>query len=104
MRDLLDHNLEAGIFKCYDLKDLPTLPIDILVVDGPTGGTQKMARYPVLELLSAQITQDTVIFLDDFERPDEQTAVEKWKELFPNLRENVFGSGNSTKFVKLSFS
>lgn len=104
VRDLVDHNLEAGIFKWYDLKDLPTLPIDILVVDGPPGGTQKMARYPVLELLSAQITQETVIFLDDFERPDEQAAVEKWTELFPNLRENVFGSGNSTKFAKLSLS
>lgn len=104
VRDLVDHNLEAGIFRWYDLKDLPTLPIDILVVDGPPGGTQKMARYPVLELLSAQITQETVIFLDDFERPDEQAAVEKWKELFPNLRENVFGSCNSTKLVKISFS
>jgi len=67
----------------YDLTDVE-IPgeIDILIVDGPPGTTQKLARYPALPLMQEKLHRDAVIILDDGARVDERKIVEQWIEEF----------------------
>ncbi|MEY2831021.1 MAG: hypothetical protein RLZZ574_279, partial [Cyanobacteriota bacterium] len=56
----------------YDLTkiEIPDA-IDMLIVDGPPGTTQKLARYPALPLLHKKLSRDAIIVLDDGARSDE---------------------------------
>jgi predicted O-methyltransferase YrrM len=59
--------------------------IDLLMVDGPPGELQKMARYPALPLLQDRLSKDAVILLDDAAREDEKKIVELWQGELPDL-------------------
>ena len=65
-------------YKWYDLKDLPEVKIDMLVVDGPPGFIQKNSRYPAVPLLQGLLSSNCVVFLDDAARQDEKEIVELW--------------------------
>lgn len=56
--------------------------IDLLLVDGPPGGTCAMARYPALPILAPRLGENAVIVLDDANRPDERRILERWTEEF----------------------
>lgn len=66
-------------------------PIDVLVVDGPPGHIQKLARYPALPLLYSFLAAESTIVLDDGQRPEEKEIVARWEdefgELFPQYLE-----------------
>ncbi|MBU1349403.1 class I SAM-dependent methyltransferase [Patescibacteria group bacterium] len=63
----------------YDLAFLPEIgPIDLLVIDGPPGSIQNMARYPALPLLFDKLSDNAVILLDDTFRQDEKNIIERW--------------------------
>lgn len=89
-RRLLDENdLEAGVrwaplvmqehglwyaeTAWHDLKG-----IEMLIVDGPLGASAPLARYPALPLLRDRLAADTVVVLDDTNRPDEQEILRRW--------------------------
>lgn len=52
--------------------------VDLLVVDGPPETTSKKARLPALRALAGILAPDATIILDDYDRPDEQSAVADW--------------------------
>lgn len=63
----------------YDLTkvEIPEA-IDLLIVDGPPGTTQKLARYPAMPMLHNKLSKDAIILLDDGARSDERQIVEQW--------------------------
>lgn len=60
--------------------------IDMMVVDGPPGTTQTLARYPALALLKDKLAPQAVIFLDDANRPDEVEIARRWQREFGLVR------------------
>lgn len=59
---------------CIALQDR----IDLLVVDGPPGHLQRMARYPALPIFFNRLSEHAIVLLDDAARDDEKAIVEKW--------------------------
>lgn len=60
-------------------------PTDILIVDGPPGGTAPMARFPAVPLLRQTLAANALIVVDDALRPDEKKMMARWGEIFPDL-------------------
>ncbi len=52
--------------------------LDLLIVDGPPGKDQRMARYPALQELLPRLRPGSIVVLDDARRPDERRAAEEW--------------------------
>ena len=59
--------------------------IDMLVIDGPSGFTQKHTRYPALPMLYDRLSHKSVIYLDDAARDDEKEIVDMWLSEYPSL-------------------
>jgi predicted O-methyltransferase YrrM len=57
--------------------------IDLLVIDGPPGHLQRMARYPALPVFFDRLSDHAVLLLDDAAREDEKKIVEKWLMEYP---------------------
>jgi predicted O-methyltransferase YrrM len=69
-------------YRWYDPAALADVrDIDLLIVDGPPGGTGPLARYPALPLLADRLTDGAVIVLDDATRDDEKKIIDRWLEL-----------------------
>jgi predicted O-methyltransferase YrrM len=71
-------------FQWYDLA--PHLArlgerIDLLLVDGPPGRMQSLARYPALPMLAAHLAPQALIYVDDAAREDEAQMLALWREL-----------------------
>jgi hypothetical protein len=58
----------------YEMVDL----IDILLVDGPPGQIQKHSRYPAVPLLKKFFNPNTIVVVDDSDRPDEKEIINRW--------------------------
>lgn len=85
----------------YDTRQTADLrDIDILVVDGPPGSTQPMARYPALPLLFDRLSPDAVILVDDANRDDEQRMVKQWLTLFDGLDAEFLRLGQGAYVLK----
>lgn len=52
--------------------------IGMLLVDGPPGMQQKLARYPAFPQLREYLAADAVVLVDDAKREDEQEMVRQW--------------------------
>lgn len=70
----------------YMLDGLPASGIDLLVIDGPPGGTRPLARYPAGPLLFGRLSPQAVVFLDDTNRNDERQILKRWAQEFPAFR------------------
>ena len=68
----------------YDLQGLPTVGIDMLVVDGPPP-VGELARYPAGPCLFPRLSATATVFLDDADRQDEQKCLKLWQDEFPYL-------------------
>lgn len=63
----------------YDTAALADIEeVDFVLVDGPTGATGVLSRYPAFPLLRSQLTPGAVIALDDAQRPDEHAILSRW--------------------------
>lgn len=83
---LCDLELGGKSWRYYDVSPLQGIPpIDILVVDGPPGESGRLARYPALPLLYERLSERAVILVDDADRADERSMVEKWLAEHPDL-------------------
>lgn len=60
--------------------------VDILIVDGPPGRLQELARFPALPLFWSHLRDNAVILVDDAGRADERKMVELWCREFPSLQ------------------
>ena len=54
--------------------------LDVLIVDGPKSQTD-LARFPALPFLLPKMTPDTLIVLDDVNRPQEQLVLSRWQAM-----------------------
>lgn len=59
-------------------KQLGSRDIDLLLIDGPPESTDDQARLPAYHALAEHLAARATILLDDYDRPDEQTAVADW--------------------------
>ncbi len=77
-----------GIFQWYDVP-AGALPgdVDMLVVDGPPGDLNALARYPAGPELLPSLRSTASIFIDDAARRDEKAMIELWRQLRPDLQE-----------------
>lgn len=87
---LTKHLLSDKNWLWYDLNMLKSdKKIDMLIVDGPPGKTQELARYPAVPLLLDQFADDVTIVLDDTNRMDESEIVGRWVDLLESEGFNV---------------
>lgn len=71
--------LDGVDYHWYDRKAFEGLHnIDLLLVDGPVGTTNRWARYPALPILWSQMSAKAVVVLDDASRQEESESVESW--------------------------
>jgi predicted O-methyltransferase YrrM len=75
---LVPYRIGGREFMWYDLTPLPACRIDLLVVDGPPGFLQPLARYPAFPFLHSYLAPEAVIYVDDAARPDEREIVAMW--------------------------
>lgn len=73
--------------------------VDLLIVDGPPGKDQPMARYPALPQLHELLSPDAVILVDDARRPDEQRMVAEWTERFDDFTHEYRDTEKGTSFL-----
>lgn len=78
--------LKGRSFDWYSGFELPRGEIDFLVIDGPPGDAGDLARYPAGPELFPRLAGTAVVFLDDADRPDEQTVVKEWVADFRDMR------------------
>jgi len=57
--------------------------VDMVIVDGPPGYVQDLARYPALPLLFDRLTDKAVVVIDDCNRQEEKAIVERWLKEYP---------------------
>jgi predicted O-methyltransferase YrrM len=70
-----------GSWEWYDRAAIQDIDeIDLLFVDGPPGGTGRLARYPAGPLLFGRLSATGVAVLDDAGREDERRIGELWLE------------------------
>ncbi len=79
-------SVEKEIFQWYKLPELPNIPIDLLVIDGPSGFIQPLSRYPALPMLYQRLAPRCTIFLDDAARDDEQEIIRRWLASYPEFQ------------------
>ena len=77
--------INARDFMWYSTRDLPDVPIDMLVIDGPPGFMQQYSRFPALPILYNQLANDSVLFLDDAARDDEKAIIDMWQDDYPDI-------------------
>ena len=68
--------------------------IDVLVIDGPPGYVQKLARYPAVPILYKHLNASSKIIVDDGRREDEKTIVTLWEKEFDGLQSEFFETEN----------
>jgi predicted O-methyltransferase YrrM len=66
----------------YDPASLADGPFDLVLVDGPPGGTGPEARYPAVPMLIDRLADDALVVLDDARRADERAIGERWAAEF----------------------
>lgn len=76
---LVEVEINGAKWLWYDLTkiEIPEA-IDLLIVDGPPGTTQKLARYPALPMLHEKLSKKAIVLLDDGARADEAKIIEQW--------------------------
>lgn len=87
----------------YDLdqiKDLNT--VDMVIVDGPPGNIQHLARYPALPLLADRLSDRAVIVLDDFFRHSEREILALWLRRFPGFTHQIISTEKGTLILRKS--
>jgi hypothetical protein len=80
---LVTYELEGATRPFYDLSELGALFAEragagLLIVDGPPGANQHLARLPAVPLLHEFMRVRATVLLDDANRDDEREIVRRW--------------------------
>lgn len=86
----------------YATHEIPDEPIDMLVVDGPSGFIQKNSRYPALPLLYPRLSDSCIVFLDDAARPDEQAIVALWQAGYPDMGQDYLETARGCSILTIN--
>jgi predicted O-methyltransferase YrrM len=79
---LTEVGVGEAIWRWYDPASLVDGPFDLVLVDGPPGGTGPEARYPAVPMLLDRLADDALVVLDDARRADERAIGERWAAEF----------------------
>jgi predicted O-methyltransferase YrrM len=82
---LEDWVLECETYKWYAPSSVPDGEFDLIIVDGPPGSTNRMARYPAGKALLRKMSSSGCAILDDTNRADEVETVQRWKREIDGL-------------------
>jgi predicted O-methyltransferase YrrM len=89
----------------YDLDALDDVKsIDMVIVDGPPGNIQRLARFPALPVLAERLSDKAVIVLDDTFRHAEKEIVARWLQEFPGFTAETVGTEKGTVILRKSES
>jgi O-antigen/teichoic acid export membrane protein/predicted O-methyltransferase YrrM len=87
----------------YDLDQIEDLTsIDMVIVDGPPGNIQRLARYPALPVLADRLSDKAVIVLDDYFRHSEKEILARWLRDFPAFTHQAIGTEKGTVILRKS--
>lgn len=86
---LRSYELHGQTYAWYSIEQLPTVVVDMLVIDGPPIGTSQLARYPAGPLLFGYLSSSATVFLDDADRPDERTILQRWADEFHEFAQDT---------------
>ena len=76
--------------------------IDMILIDGPPINTSvKESRFPALPQIIDFINEDSLILLDDANRLDEKNCINKWKEIYPQVKSNYISLERGLAIIKL---
>ena len=64
--------------------------IDLVIVDGPSGGICKYSRFGFIPFLMNKLSIDAIIFVDDTHRPEEIDICEEAREVFLKNKTKFF--------------
>jgi predicted O-methyltransferase YrrM len=78
---------------------LPDGGVDLLLIDGPPGRDQRLARYPALPELRSKLAKSAVVVLDDARRRDEQEILRRWQERFTDLESTFLTTEKGTAIL-----
>lgn len=91
---LTDLDLDSSKTDWYNAPSIMQLgleKIDFLVVDGPPKSSGKIyARFPALPFMSAKLTADALIFVDDAKREEEKNMVTEWINRYPEWQAEFY--------------
>jgi predicted O-methyltransferase YrrM len=80
-------SVDGESYRWYDPAALAGLSgVDLLLVDGPPGGTGPQARYPALPMLERLLSPRAWVLLDDVGRPEEREILRRWVDTVDGLR------------------
>lgn len=97
---LKEYKLKNQKYQWYEDKKIKDLDhIDLLLVDGPPGKTQKHARYPALPLLYDKLSKGATVVLDDYFRAEETEIAEMWAKEY-NLDLSIDDSSKGVAIFK----
>ena len=98
---LIETNIDDENYLWYSTSSLPSEPIEMLVIDGPSGFIQKNSRYPALPTLWNKLSSNCMIFLDDAIRDDEKEIINLWKDKFPQIRHKYVATVRGCSILNL---
>lgn len=84
---LRSYEFHGEAYSWYSTEQLPSVGLDMLVIDGPPIGTSPLARYPAGPLLFGRLNVPATVFLDDADRQDERTILQRWAKEFQELHQ-----------------
>lgn len=82
---LRSYELHGQSYAWYSIEQLPAFEVNMLVIDGPPIDTGHLARYPAGPLMFGYLSSSALVFLDDADRPDERTILQRWADEFHDL-------------------
>jgi predicted O-methyltransferase YrrM len=99
--ELVNYTIDNKEWKWYgyDIEKLPG-KINLLIIDGPPGNTQHLARYPALPLLHKYMAEGCIIILDDAIRDQEKEIMAMWAAQFENLQYEYLNNEKGAFFIK----
>jgi predicted O-methyltransferase YrrM len=74
--------------------------VDLLIVDGPPGHEQPLARYPALPVLEGMLNERAWVLVDDAARRDETEMARRWVAEFPRFEIDVMHTEKGTTFLR----
>jgi hypothetical protein len=86
---LCPYELKGEEWPWYSIKALPSVGLDMVVIDGPPMETHNLARYPAGPLLFSKLNPAAAVFLDDSDREQERIILQRWADEFPEFRQEV---------------
>jgi predicted O-methyltransferase YrrM len=95
-----DYMIEGETWPWYSLENVESMPVDMVIVDGPPAATRPLARYPALPLLEKRLSRKATLILDDTGRKEEQEIIKRWSEQFRDFEAESVDTEKGMVFLR----